>query len=294
MAPRANWKGYLRLSLVSCPILVYPATSETEKVHFHQINKATGNRIHLQKVDAETGDPVPAEDIIKGYEIGKGKGHVEITDEDLEAVEIESTRTIDIDQFVPRDEIDDLYIDRPYYIVPDGKVGRQAFAVIREAIGKHGMIALGRIVLSTREHVVALEPRDCGIVGILLHYPYEVREPADYFGDIPKEDTPKEMLDLASHIIETMTGHFQPKKFDDRYEDALRDLIKRKAEGKEITPAKFEKPKTTTNLMDALRASLQGATQRTPSVARSRISGRTPRASTERNRPRHSAKKRAG
>jgi DNA end-binding protein Ku len=277
MAPRANWKGYLRLSLVSCPILVYPATSETEKVHFHQINKATGNRIHLQKVDAETGEPVPAEDIVKGYEIGKGKGYVGVTDEDLKAVEIESTRTIDIDQFVPRDEIDDLYIDRPYYIVPDGKVGGQAFAVIRETIRKHGMIAPGRIVLSTREHVVALEPRDRGIVGMLLHYPYEVREPADYFDDIPKDDTPKEMLDLASHIIETMTGHFQPKKFEDRYEDALRNLIKRKQAGEEITPAKAAKPEKKMNLMDALRASLQGANRSSTYSARKRVAGKTRR-----------------
>ena len=277
MAPRANWKGYLRLSLVSCPILLYPATSETEKVHFHQINKETGNRIHLQKVDAETGEAVPAEDIVKGYEVGRGKGYVEVTDEDLEAIEIESTRTIDIDQFVPRDEIDDLYINRPYYIVPDGKVGQQAFAVIREAIRKHGMVALGRLVLSTREHVVALEPRDRGIMGLLLHYPYEVREPEEYFGDIPKENTPKEMLDLASHIIETMTGHFQPKKFEDRYEDALRDLIKRKQAGEKITPAKLEAPKTTTNLMDALRASLQG-TNRPSHAARKRVSGKTRRA----------------
>jgi hypothetical protein len=154
---------------------------------------------------------------------------------------------------VPRDEIDDLYIDRPYYIVPDGKVGQQAFAVIRDAIKKRGMVALGRVVLSTREHVVALEPRDRGIVGLLLHYPCEVREPQSYFDDIPKENTPKEMLDLASHIIETMTGHFQPKKFEDRYENALRHMIKRKEAGEKITPAKVEKPKTTTNLMDALR-----------------------------------------
>jgi DNA end-binding protein Ku len=148
MAPRANWKGYLRLSLVSCPIALYPATSETG-VHFHQLNKGTGNRIHFQKVDAETGDVVPADDIVKGYEVGKGKGYVEVTDQDLEAIDIESTRTIDVDQFVPREEIDDLYIDRPYYIVPDGKVGQQAFAVIREAIRRRGMVALGRVVLST-------------------------------------------------------------------------------------------------------------------------------------------------
>jgi DNA end-binding protein Ku len=275
MAPRANWKGYLRLSLVSCPILLYPATSETEKVHFHQLNKATGNRLHFQKVDAETGEVVPANDIIKGYEVGKGKGYVEVTDEDLEAIDIESTRTIDIDQFVPRDEIDDLYIDRPYYIVPDGKVGQQAFAVIREAIKKRGMVGLGRVVLSTREHVIAIEPRDRGIVGLLLHYPFEVREPRNYFDDIPKENIPKEMLDLASHIIETMTGHFQPKKFEDRYEDALRDLIKRKQAGEEIAPAKVEKPEKKMNLMDALRASLQGTNRTSSSSARKPVSGKT-------------------
>ena len=278
MAPRANWKGYLRLSLVSCPVLLYPATSETEKVHFHQINKATGNRIHLQKVDAESGETVPAEEIVKGYEAGKGSGYIEVTDEDLQAINIESTRTIDIDQFVPRDEIDDLYIYRPYYIVPDGKVGRQAFAVIRESIKKRGMVGLGRVVLSTREHVIALEPRDRGIVGLLLHYPYEVREPQSYFDDIPKENTPKEMLDLAGHIIETMTGHFQPKKFEDRYEDALRDLIKRKQAGEEITPAKVEKPEKKMNLMDALRASLHGSDRPAASSTRKRVSGKTRRA----------------
>jgi DNA end-binding protein Ku len=278
MAPRANWKGYLRLSLVSCPILLYPATSETEKVHFHQLNKATGNRLHLQKVDAETGDIVPADEIIKGYEVGKGKGYVEVTDADLEAIDIESTRTIDIDQFVPREEIDDLYIDRPYYIVPDGKVGQQAFAVIREAIRRRGMVALGRVVLSTREHVVALEPRDRGIVGLLLHYPYEVRGPEDYFRDIPKENIPKEMLDLAEHIIDSKVGHFQPKKFEDRYEDALRGLIKRKQAGKEITPAKVEMPEKKMNLMDALRASLHGSDRPAASSTRKRVSGKTRRA----------------
>jgi DNA end-binding protein Ku len=292
MAPRANWKGYLRLSLVSCPILLYPATSEAEKVHFHQLNKVTGNRIHLKKVDAETDEVVPAEDIIKGYEVGKGKGYIEITDEDLEAIDIESTRTIDIDQFVPRDEIDDLYIDRPYYIVPDGKVGQQAFAVIREAIQKRGMVALGRVVLSTREHVIALEPRARGIVGLLLHYPYEVREPQSYFDDIPKENTPKEMLDLAGHIIETMIGHFQPKRFEDRYEDALRDLIKRKQAGEEITPVKVEKPDKKMNLMDALRASLQGASRPSSSSARKRVAGKTRRAPAQGTRSSRARKRR--
>src|SRR3984893_1604608 len=142
MAPRANWKGYLRLSLVSCPILLYPATSESEKVHFNQINKATGHRIKIQRVDAETGDVVEADEIVKGYKAGDG--YIESTDEDLEAIEVESTRTISVDQFVPRAEIDDLYIDRPYYIVPNGEVGQQAFSVIRDAIKKKCMGAIGR------------------------------------------------------------------------------------------------------------------------------------------------------
>jgi DNA end-binding protein Ku len=173
MAPRANWKGYLRLSLVSCPIELYPATSDAEKVRFNQINSKTGHRIKMQKVDAESGDPVENDDIVKGYKTADG--YIEITEQDLEAIEIDTTRTLDITELVPRDQIDDLYIDRPYYIVPDGKVGQQAYAVIREAIRKKGMAAIGRVVLSTREHVMMLEARGNGIMGAILRYPYEVR-----------------------------------------------------------------------------------------------------------------------
>jgi DNA end-binding protein Ku len=262
MAPRANWKGFLRLSLVSCPILLYPATSDAEKIRFNQINKKTGNRIKMQRVDAETGDAVESDDIIKGYKAGEH--YIEITEDDLEAIEVESTRVINVDQFVPRAEIDDLYIERPYYIVPDGQVGQQAFGVIREAIKKKGMVAIGRVVLSTREHVIALEARDRGILGMLLHYPYEVRKPEEYFEDIEKVETPKEMLDLAGHIIDTMSGHFKPEKFDDRYEDALREIIKRKAAGEKIVPIEHARPKTTVNLMEALRASIASTERRPP------------------------------
>ena len=254
MAPRANWKGFLRLSLVSCPILLYPATSEAEKIRFNQINRATGHRIKIQKVDAETGEPVEAEEIVKGYK--SGDGYLEITDDDLEAIEVESSRTIDIDQFVPRPEIDDLYINRPYYILPDGKVGVQAFGVIREAMRKKGMVAIGRVVLSTREHIIALEARDAGMLGMLLHYPYEVRKPEEYFDDMPEVDTPKELIDLATHIIDTMAGHFDPAKFEDRYETAMRDLIDRKQAGEKVVPVAHASPQTTVNLMEALRASL--------------------------------------
>jgi DNA end-binding protein Ku len=254
MAPRANWKGHLRLSLVSCPILLYPATSDAEKIRFNQINKATGHQIKIQKVDAGTGEPVGAEQIVKGYK--SGEGYLEITDDDLQAIEVESSHTIDIDQFVPRPEIDVLYINRPYYVVPDGKVGVQAFGVIREAIREKGMVAIGRVVLSTREHLIALEARDVGILGTLLRYPYEVRNPKEYFEDIPEVDTPKEMIDLATHVIDTMAGHFDPARFEDRCETAMRDLIKRKQAGEKIVPVAHASPKTTVNLMDALRASV--------------------------------------
>jgi len=158
MAPRANWKGYLRLSLVSCPIALYPASSYSEKVSFNRINRKTGNRLKQQNVDSETGEAVSRQDTARGYEVGKGQ-YLIVEDEELDAVQVESTRTIEIDQFVPRSEIDDRYIDSPYYIAPDGQVGQDAFAVIRDTIGKLNMVALGRVVLTRREHVIALEPR---------------------------------------------------------------------------------------------------------------------------------------
>ncbi|MFL5058860.1 MAG: Ku protein [Xanthobacteraceae bacterium] len=272
MAPRANWKGYLRLSLVSCPIALYPATSEREKIRFHQINRNTGNRIKLLRVDAETGEPVEYEDIVKGYEVGKGE-YIEITDEELEAIALESTRTIDIDQFVPRDEIDDLYNVRPYYIAPDGNVGQDAFAVIRDVIGAMKMVALGRVVLTSREHVMAIEPRDTGLVGTLLRYPYEVRQPAEFFEDIAATKVTKDMLDLAKHIVETKSGHFDPEKFEDQYENALKELLRKKQAGEKIAPAAQPQPAKVINLMDALRKSLEtergAATRAKPKAATS-------------------------
>jgi DNA end-binding protein Ku len=209
MAPRAYWKSHLKLSLVSCPILLYPATSEREKVHFHQLHKQTGNRIRYKKIDAETGREVEQDDIIKGYEVSKGN-YVELEPEELEAVAIESKRTIDIEQFVPKKEIDELYLGNPYYLVPDGEVGQQAFAVIREAIKEKGMVAIARVVFTSREHVIALEPRGKGMMGITIRYPYEVRDEKDYFDDIPNEKVTKDMLELAAHIVKTKQGHFQP------------------------------------------------------------------------------------
>jgi DNA end-binding protein Ku len=255
MAPRANWKGYLRLSLVSCPVALYPATTDREKVHFHRLNKATGNRVRIQNVDEESREPVESDDIVRGYEVSKGR-YLEVTDDELEAIQLEGGRIIDIVSFVPRNEIDQLYNVRPYYIAPDGDVGLQAYAVIRKAIEQEGMVALGRFTLTSREHMIALEPRGKGIMGTLLRYPYEVRKDEDYFGDIPDVATPKDMVDLAVHIVRSKAGHFKPEKFEDRYEEALKDLLKRKAAGEKIeAPKDIEQPKVI-NLMDALKRSL--------------------------------------
>ena len=187
-----------------------------------------------------------------------------VEDEEFEAVQLESTRTIDIDQFVPRSEIDERYIDSPYYIAPDGQIGQDAFAVIRDTIGKMNMVALGRVVLTRREHVIALEPRDRGLLGLTLRYPYEVRDQAEYFEDIPELKLPKEMLDLAAHIITSKSGHFDPAQFEDRYENALVDLLKKKETGEKIEPAKAGPAPRVVNLMEALRASIDAAKKKAP------------------------------
>jgi DNA end-binding protein Ku len=265
VAPRAYWKGYLKLSLVSCPVALYPASSEREKISFNQINKKTGNRIRYRKVDAETGDEVDSSDIIKGYEVGKGQ-YIEIQPEELEAIAIESKRTIEIDEFVPKKEIDELYLNSPYYLVPDGEVGQQAFAVIREAIRKEGMVALGRVVFTSREHIITLEARGKGLLGMTLRYPYEVRKEDEYFEDIPEEKIPKDMLELASHIVETKSGHFNPEEFEDHYEDALKELLKKKQAGEKIEAPRERAPAQVINLMDALRRSVE--TERSGSAKR--------------------------
>ncbi len=256
MAPRAYWKGYLKLSLVSCPIALFPATSEREKISFHQLNKETGNRIRYKKVDAESGDEVDNANIVKGYEIAKGE-YIELEPEEIEAVAIESKRVIDIEEFVPRSEIDELYLRDPYYIVPDGEVAQQAFAVIREAIRKEGMVALGKVVFTSREHVIALEARGKGMVGVTLRYPYEVRNEEEYFDTIKDEKIPKDMIDLAIHIVETKTGHFKPEQFKDDFEDALKDLLRRKQKGEKIERPNEPAPSNVINLMDALRQSVK-------------------------------------
>src|SRR3981081_4544515 len=227
MAPRANWKGFLRLSLVTCPVALFPATSDSEKISFNQINRNTGHRIKYMKVDADTGEEVSSDDIMKGYKVDTDT-YIEISKDELDNIALESTRTIEIDQFVPKSEIDELYLVRPYYIVPDGKVGHDAYAVIRETIRSLDKVALARVVLTNREHVIALEARDNGLMGMLLRYPYEVRNSAEYFDDVQDVKVTKDMLDLAKHIVEQKSGHFDPSKFEDHYETAPQCLLQEK------------------------------------------------------------------
>jgi DNA end-binding protein Ku len=258
MAPRAYWKGSLKLSLVSCPVALYPATTSTEKTHFHMINKETGNRLKQQMVDAGTGDVVEGDQKARGYELKKGE-YVEVEKEELDAVQIESSHIIDIDGFVPEDEIDKRYIDHPYYIVPDGKAGIDAFAVIRDAMKNKDRVALARIVLTNREHIIAIEPLGKGLLGITLRYPYEVRDEHEYFDDIKNPKISKDMIELASHILDTKAAHFDPSKFRDEYENALKTLVRRKAAGKPVKAAeREERPDNVISLMDALQQSLKG------------------------------------
>jgi DNA end-binding protein Ku len=258
MAPRAYWKGSLKLSLVSCPVLLYPASTTVDKTRFHMINKETGNRLKQQMVDAETGDVVESDRKGRGYELKKGE-YVEVEKDELEAVQIESGHTIDIDSFVPKDEIDKRYINHPYYIAPDGKAGIDAFAVIRDAMKDRDRVALARIVLTNREHIIAIEPLGKGLLGITLRYPYEVRDEHEYFDDIKTPKISKDMVELASHILDTKAAHFDPSKFKDEYEDALKTLVKRKAAGKPVKSAeREERPDNVISLMDALRQSLKG------------------------------------
>jgi DNA end-binding protein Ku len=265
MAPRANWKGFLRLSLVTCPVALFPATSESEKVSFNQINKSTGHRIKYAKVDAETGEEVSNEDIIKGYKVDTDT-YVTIDKDELDNIALEGTRTIDIDEFVPKSEIDELYLVRPYYIVPEGKVGHDAFAVIRETIRTMDKVAIARVVLTNREHIIALEARGKGLVGMLLRYPYEIRDENEYFDDIQDVKVTKEMLDLAKHIVETKSADFEPGKFEDRYENALVELLNQKRKCEPVrTAVKARDSGNVINLMDALRNSLNAGGKAAPS-----------------------------
>lgn len=265
MAARESWKGHLRLSLVTCPVALWPATTEAETVRFNLINPETNNRIRMKTVDAGTGEEVSRGDLVKGFQVAKDE-YVLLDKEDFESVKLESTKVIEIEKFVPRDSIDRLYWDTPYHLVPDGKTGIEAFAVIREAMAHKQMVAIGRLVMSTRERICAIEIEEDGLLLTTLRTHEEVRA-ADEIShpNLPKAD--KSMLQIAEKIIEQQTGAFDPGEFTDRYEDALRALIAEKKKGKPVKTAKPEAEDTkVVDLMEALRKSLQGSGGRRDSV----------------------------
>ena len=254
MAPRPSWKGYLKLSLVSCAVAIFPATSTSQRIRFNIINRNTGNRIHNEVVDAETGEPVEPEDRVKGYQFEKGK-YVLVEEEELDNVALESTHTIDIEQFVPMADVDRIYLDESYYLTPQDEMSQEAFAVIRDAMRKEDLVGIARVVISRREHLLLLAPRGKGLMATTLRYKTEVRAEKNYFDEIEAVKVPSDMLKLAVQILESKKGKFDPSKFKDRYEDALMDLIKAKRSGKAPPIISEERPSNVINLMDALRRS---------------------------------------
>jgi DNA end-binding protein Ku len=258
---RPYWKGYLKLALVSCPIALHAACSTAERIAFRQINKATGNRVRQQLIDEETREPVAPEHKGRGYELAKGQ-YLIIDDAELDAIEIESTHTIEIDSFVSRAQIDQRFFDAPYYVTPSEPVGQEAFAVIREAMRGKGVVALGRLVLSKRERVIALQAYGKGLLGTTLRYPYEVRTAEDYFCDLPELTIAPDMLTLAGHILDRKAGEFNPTIFRDRYEEALLAHLRAKQAG--AAPERkqtFAPPHRVVNLMEALRRSVAADTK---------------------------------
>ena len=249
------WQGQLRLSLVSCPVALYNAVSKSSDISFHLLNPETNNRIRMIPTDPDTG-PVERADLVKGYEISKNH-YVIVTPDELDAVKLETTRSIEIERFVDAGEIDRLYWNAPYYLVPGGKEGVEAYTVIREALAETKRIALGRVVMHTRERLVALEPRDKGIILYTLRMGDEVIQSREAFDDVPAARPNKEMIEIARKIIEQKAGDFEPSKFEDRYETALRELIRRKEKGEKLVTAEPVENDNVIDLMAALKKSLK-------------------------------------
>ena len=275
MATRPTWQGHLRLSLVSCPVALYTGTAATGEVHFNLLHKETMNRIRMIPTDPETG-PVERSDLVRGFEVDKGR-YVVVTDEEIDSVRLESTRTLDIERFVDAKDIDRLYWNDPYYLTPDGKIAAEAFGVVREALERSGKLALGRVVLHQRERLMALEPRGKGIVCYSLRTYDEVRQPQEFFDSIPDKKPDQKMVDIAERIIEQLQGPFDPTQFDDRYEEALKALIADKQKGHKIEKVAEQEDTNVVDLMDALRRSLgQAPAHKHPAASESHKSAKPP------------------
>lgn len=254
MAPRASWKGFLKIGEVNCPVALYTAASTSERIAFHTVNRKTGNRVRRVFVDSETGKPVETEDQVKGYETAPGD-YVVLDPKDIAAAVPDSDKTLAVSAFIGCNDIDDLYFDKPYYIAPADQSAQDTFALIREGLRSRKVAALAQTVLFRRCRTVLIRAHDRGLIGTTLNFDYEVRDAEEVFDDLPDIQITGEMLDLAQHIIKTKRGDFDPAAFDDRYESALADLVKAKIEGRKIAPRKPAEPKAAVDLMEALRDS---------------------------------------
>lgn len=286
MPPRSTWKGHLKLSLVSCPVRLYNAVSRSERVAFHLLHKDTHNRIQMKPHDPEIG-PVERSDLVKGYEYEKDQ-YVIFTDEDFEKVQIESSKSIVIEKFVDAAEVDEIYYESPYYLAPDGAVAEETFRVVQWAMREKNKVALSRVVLSSRERLIALAVRDKGLLVMTLRNADEVRDADQFFTDIEEEEPDKEMLDLASALIEQKSGKFDPSEFKDRYHDAVLEMVKAKVKGQEPVVATAPERGKVINLMDALRQSLD-ADRKPPAKSRTRKEAGKPAAKSSGSKKKRSS-----
>lgn len=254
VAPRANWKGFLKVGELVCPVALHTAASTGERIAFHMLNRKTGHRLHREFIDSETGKVVEREDQVKGYETGEND-YIALDPEEIAAAVPESDKTLEIEAFIACDEIDDLYFDKPYYLAPSDRHGAEAFALIREGMKARKVAALAQTVLFRRVRTLLIRPAGDGLVATTLNYDYEVRSAEEAFSDIPAIRLKGEMLELAEHIIRTKSGRFDPKSFDDRYDAALAEVVKAKIEGRKIKPVRPKAEGKVIDLMDALRQS---------------------------------------
>jgi DNA end-binding protein Ku len=273
VAPRANWKGYLKLGELNCAVALYTAASTSERISFHLINRKTGNRLNREFVDSDTGKPVEREDQVKGYEVSDGR-YVELEPEEVAAAVPEADKMLEVDEFLACEDIDDTFLDKPYYLAPSDRQSVEVFSLIREGLEKGKVAAIARTVLFRRFRTLLIRPHGKGLVATTLNPDYEVRAAKDAFDGIPKLKLEKEMLELAGHIIETKRGRFDPEKFDDRYESALADLVKAKIEGRKIRKPKAPKETKPSDLLDALRRSAKGDGKAAKSAAAAKTEAR--------------------
>ncbi|WP_410218304.1 Ku protein [Paracoccus sp. (in: a-proteobacteria)] len=276
MAPRANWKGFLQIGEVSCPVSLYTAASTSDRVSFHTLNRETGHRVRRQYVDSGTGQPVERDDQVKGYETAANE-YIVLQPDEIAAAVPDSDKTLAVSTFIACSDIDDVFFDKPYYLVPSDENAEEAFALIREGMRAKQVAALAQTVLFRRVRTVLIRAHGDGLIATTLNFDYEVRAAEEAFQDMPNTRVTGEMLELAEHIIHTKMGEFDPESFDDRYDAALAELVKAKLEGRKFSPRKEPRQDKVVNLMAALRESAELAGKEKGTRSRSKSAGtRTP------------------